>query len=167
MCSSDLKTIDDGYSHLKGIADFNNDGYPDFLINNKNNEYVVIKGKPVDQWPCDEVVMTIHSSYSLTVSNDLDNNGFVDLVTASASRGDQSEYIYLIQPDFKYAKVNYPFDYPRYDTDFISDQLLWQPLFPGDYANGLKSNIKNEAPTAPENLRVGMTDKGMRSEERR
>ena len=156
-----VKTIDDGYSHLKGIADFNNDGYPDFLINNKNNEYVVIKGKPVDQWPCDEVVMTIHSSYSLTVSNDLDNNGFVDLVTASASRGDQSEYIYLIQPDFKYAKVNYPFDYPRYDTDFISDQLLWQPLFPGDYANGLKSNIKNEAPTAPENLRVGMTDKGM------
>lgn len=156
-----VKTIDDGYSHLKGIADFNNDGYPDFLINNKNNEYVVIKGKPVDQWPCDEVVMTIHSSYSLTVSNDLDNNGFVDLATASASRGDQSEYIYLIQPDFKYAKVNYPFDYPRYDTDFISDQLLWQPLFPGDYANGLKSNIKNEAPTAPENLRVGMTDKGM------
>ena len=156
-----VKTIDDGNGHLEGIADFNNDGYPDFLIKNKNNEYVVIKGKPVDQWPCDEVVMTIHSSYSLTVSNDLDNNGFVDLVTASASRGDQSEYIYLIQPDFKYAKVNYPFDYPRYDTDFISDQLLWQPLFPGDYANGLKSNIKNEAPTAPENLRVGITDKGM------
>lgn len=156
-----VKTIDDGNGHLRGIADFNNDGYPDFLIKNKNNEYVVIKGKPVDQWPCDEVVMTIHSSYSLTVSNDLDNNGFVDLVTASASRGDQSEYIYLIQPDFKYAKVNYPFDYPRYDTDFISDQLLWQPLFPGDYANGLKSNIKNEAPTAPENLRVGITDKGM------
>lgn len=156
-----LKTIDDGYRHLEDIADLNNDGYPDFLIKNKNNEYVVIKGKPVDQWPCDEVVMTIHSSYSLTVSNDLDNNGFVDLVTASASRGDQSEYIYLIQPDFKYAKVNYPFDYPRYDTDFISDQLLWQPLFPGDYANGLKSNIKNEAPSVPENLRVGITDKGM------
>lgn len=156
-----VKTIDDGNGHLRGIADFNNDGYPDFLIKNKNNEYVVIKGKPVDQWPCDEVVMTIHSSYSLTVSNDLDNNGFVDLVTASASRGDQSEYIYLIQPDFKYAKVNYPFDYPRYDTDFISDQLLWQPLFPGDYANGLKSNIKNEDPSVPENLRVGITDKGM------
>lgn len=156
-----VKTINDGNGHLEGIADFNNDGYPDFLIKNKNNEYVVIKGKPVDQWPCDEVVMTIHSSYSLTVSNDLDNNGFVDLVTASASRGDQSEYIYLIQPDFKYAKVNYPFDYPRYDTDFISDQLLWQPLFPGDYANGLKSNIKNEAPAVPENLRVGITDKGM------
>lgn len=156
-----VKTIDDGNGHLRGIADFNNDGYPDFLIKNKNDEYVVIKGKPVDQWPCDEVVMTIHSSYSLTVSNDLDNNGFVDLVTASASRGDQSEYIYLIQPDFKYAKVNYPFDYPRYDTDFISDQLLWQPLFPGDYANGLKSNIKNEAPPVPENLRVGITDKGM------
>lgn len=156
-----LKTIDDGYRHLEDIADLNNDGYPDFLIKNKNNEYVVIKGKPVDQWPCDEVVMTIHSSYSLTVSNDLDNNGFVDLVTASASRGDQSEYIYLIQPDFKYAKVNYPFDYPRYDTDFISDQLLWQPLFPGDYANGLKSNIKNESPSVPENLRVGITDKGM------
>lgn len=156
-----VKTIDDGYRHLEDIADLNNDGYPDFLIKNKSNEYVVIKGKPVDQWPCDEVVMTIHSSYSLTVSNDLDNNGFVDLVTASASRGDQSEYIYLIQPDFKYAKVNYPFDYPRYDTDFISDQLLWQPLFPGDYANGLKSNIKNEAPAVPENLRVGITDKGM------
>lgn len=157
-----VKTIDDGNGHLEGIADLNNDGYPDFLLKNNNNEHVVIKGKPVDQWPCDEVVMTIPSSYSLTVSNDLDNNGFVDLVTArptfSMVGGDQTQYcVYLIQPDFKYAKVNYP----RYDTDFISNELLWQPLFPGDYAIGLKSNIKNEAPAAPENLRVGMTDKGM------
>lgn len=133
----------------------NNDGYPDFLIENKNNEYVVIKRKPVDQWPCDEVVMTIHSSYPLMVSNDLDNNGFVDLVTPSVGF-DLTKYIYLIQPDFKYAKVNNP-----YGTEIISNNLLWQPLFPGDYANGLKSNIKNEAPTAPENLRVGITDKGM------
>ena len=151
-----------GDYHLEGVADFNNDGYPDFLLKNNNNERVVIKGKPVDQWPCDEVVMTIHSSYPLTVSNDLDNNGFVDLVTAipkfSPVGGDQTQYcVYLIQPDFKYAKVNYP----RHDTDFISNELLWQPLFPGDYAIGLKSNIKNEAPAAPENLRVGMTDKGM------
>lgn len=156
-----LKINYDGDSHLKGIADLNNDGYPDFLLKNNNNEHVVIKGKPVDQWPCDEVVMTIPSSYSLTVSNDLDNNGFVDLVTAGPGAtpvgGDQTQYcVYLIQPDFKYTKVNYP-----YSTDFISDQLLWQPLFPGDYANGLKSNIKNEAPAAPENLRVGITDKGM------
>lgn len=151
-----------GDYHLEGVADFNNDGYPDFLLKNNNNERVVIKGKPVDQWPCDEVVMTIHSSYPLTVSNDLDNNGFVDLVTAipkfSPVGGDQTQYcVYLIQPDFKYAKVNYP----RHDTDFISNELLWQPLFPGDYAIGLKSNIKNEAPAAPENLRVGITDKGM------
>lgn len=144
-----------GDYHLEGVADFNNDGYPDFLLKNNNNERVVIKGKPVDQWPCDEVVMTIHSSYPLTVSNDLDNNGFVDLVTAipkfSPVGGDQTQYcVYLIQPDFKYAKVNYP----RHDTDFISNELLWQPLFPDDYANGLKSNIKNEAPSAPENLRV-------------
>lgn len=155
-----VKTIDDGNGHLEGIADLNNDGYPDFLLKNNNNEHVVIKGKPVDQWPCDEVVMTIPSSYSLTVSNDLDNNGFVDLVTCLKYHpvgGDQTQYcVYLIQPDFKYTKVNYP-----YSTDFISDQLLWQPLFPGDYANGLKSNIKNEAPTVPENLRVGITDKGM------
>ena len=151
-----------GDYHLEGVADFNNDGYPDFLLKNNNNERVVIKGKPVDQWPCDEVVMTIHSSYPLTVSNDLDNNGFVDLVTAipkfSPVGGDQTQYcVYLIQPDFKYAKVNYP----RHDTDFISNELLWQPLFPGDYANGLKSNIKNEAPAVPDNLRVGITDKGM------
>ena len=155
-----VKTIDDGNGHLEGIADLNNDGYPDFLLKNNNNEHIVIKGKPVDQWPCDEVVMTIPSSYSLTVSNDLDNNGFVDLVTCLKYHpvgGDQTQYcVYLIQPDFKYTKVNYP-----YRTDFISDQLLWQPLFPGDYANGLKSNIKNEAPAAPENLRVGITDKGM------
>lgn len=140
----------DGNYHLEGVADFNNDGYPDFLMRKSNNERVVIKGKPVDQWPCDEVVMTIPSSYSLEISNDLDNNGFVDLVTAGG------DCVYLIQPDFKYAKVNYP-----YGTYIISDKLLWQPLFPGDYANGLKSNIKNEAPAVPENLRVGITDKGM------
>lgn len=152
----------DGNYHLEGVADFNNDGYPDFLMRKSNNERVVIKGKPVDQWPCDEVVMTIPSSYSLNISNDLDNNGFVDLVTAeptfSMLGGDKTQYcVYLIQPDFKYAKVNYP----RHDTDFISNELLWQPLFPGDYAIGLKSNIKNEAPSVPENLRVGITDKGM------
>lgn len=151
----------DGYDHLEGVADLNNDGYPDFLMRKSNNERVVIKGKPVDQWPCDEVVMTIPSSYSLNISNDLDNNGFVDLVTAGPGAtpvgGDHTQYcVYLIQPDFKYAKVNYP-----YGTHIISDKLLWQPLFPGDYANGLKSNIKNEAPAAPENLRVGITDKGM------
>ena len=159
-----VKTIDDGNGHLEGIADLNNDGYPDFLLKNNNNEHVVIKGKPVDQWPCDEVVMTIHSSYPLTVSNDLDNNGFVDLVTASPTAtpvgGDKTQYcVYLIQPDFKYAKVNYP--YSPYDIEIRSQALLWQPLFPGDYANGLKSNIKNEAPAVPENLRVGITDKGM------
>lgn len=59
-----VKTINDGNGHLEGIADLNNDGYPDFLLKNNNNEHVVIKGKPVDQWPCDEVVMTIPSSYS-------------------------------------------------------------------------------------------------------
>ena len=143
----------DGYGHLEGVADFNNDGYPDFLMKKSNNERVVIKGKPVDQWPCDEVVMTIPSSKELTVCQDLDNNGFVDLVDANY------DYIYLIQPDFKYTKVNYPYGY--YDIDIRSKDLLWQPLFPGDYANGLKSNIKNEAPSVPENLRVGITDKGM------
>lgn len=157
-----VKINDNGRFYLEGVADFNNDGYPDFLMRKSGEESVVIiKGKPVDQWPCDEVVMTIPSSYSLNISNDLDNNGFVDLVTAGPGAtpvgGDQTQYcVYLIQPDFKYTKVNYP-----YRTDFISDQLLWQPLFPGDYANGLKSNIKNEAPAAPENLRVGITDKGM------
>lgn len=156
-----VKINDNGRFYLEGVADFNNDGYPDFLMEKSNNEYVVIKGKPVDQWPCDEVVMTIPSSYSLNISNDLDNNGFVDLVTAGPGAtpvgGDKTQYcVYLIQPDFKYAKVNYP-----YGTHIISDKLLWQPLFPGDYANGLKSNIKNEAPAVPENLRVGITDKGM------
>ena len=157
-----VKINDNGSFNLEGVADFNNDGYPDFLMRKSGKESVVIKGKPVDQWPCDEVVMTIPSSYPLMVSNDLDNNGFVDLVTArprfSQVGGDDTQYcVYLIQPDFKYAKVNYPL----YDTDFISNELLWQPLFPGDYANGLKSNIKNEAPAVPDNLRVGITDKGM------
>lgn len=157
-----VKINDNGSFNLEGVADFNNDGYPDFLMRKSGKESVVIKGKPVDQWPCDEVVMTIPSSYPLMVSNDLDNNGFVDLVTArprfSQVGGDDTQYcVYLIQPDFKYAKVNYPL----YDTDFISNELLWQPLFPGDYANGQKSNIKNEAPSTPENLRVGITDKGM------
>lgn len=157
-----VKINDNGSFNLEGVADFNNDGYPDFLMRKSGKESVVIKGKPVDQWPCDEVVMTIPSSYPLMVSNDLDNNGFVDLVTArprfSQVGGDDTQYcVYLIQPDFKYAKVNYPL----YDTDFISNELLWQPLFPGDYANGQKSNIKNEAPAVPDNLRVGITDKGM------
>lgn len=156
-----VSTYDQHNYCLEGVADLNNDGYPDFLLKKSSKERVIIKGKPVDQWPCDEVVMTIPSSAALTVCHDLDNNGFVDLIVGKpkfqAVGGDQTQYcVYLIQPDFKYVKVNYP-----YYSGQCSNLLLWQSLFQGDYANGFKSNIRNEAPSAPENLRVGMTDKGM------
>lgn len=43
----------------------------------------------------------------------------------------------------------------------VSNEYLWQPLTPGAYPNGYKSNIKNEAPSAPAHVTATSVPEGL------
>ena len=142
------------YLYLHAVEDLNNDGYPDYILHNRErDEYIVIKGKPMDEWPCTEKVMQFSDSYKLGM--DFDNNGYKDFYS--------KEDFLLVQPDFKYIKVSrsgYTSSYNSYDPDDFKE-TTWQPLTKDSYPNGLLSTIKNEAPAAPTNVRAYMTENGL------
>lgn len=153
---------------IQDVADFNNDGYPDYLVYDDFKKYYIIKGKPISEWPCSEIVASF--SEGVKVINDLDNNGYIDLMTSERYSYDCN--LYLMQPNFKFVKLkqpqinnsesyiaNYTNQYKR-----IEKETLWQPLYKGGYPNGWVSNIKNKAPEAPANIRAYMTDKGLQLE---
>lgn len=152
---SDYMTLNYYNLYLFAVEDLNNDGYPDYIFHTADeyDEYLVIKGKPMDEWPCTEEVMHFSGSYKLGM--DFDNNGYKDFYS--------KEDFLLVQPDFKYIKVknaNYNYVWTSSDPDDFKE-TTWQPLTKGGYPNGLLSTIKNEAPTAPTNVRAYMTENGL------
>lgn len=146
----------DGYT-LKGFADFNSDGYPDGIYekNQRPYYYVIVKGKPKSEWPCDEIVFkTPEGTNDFYVLPDIDNNGYPDIYVST----DPHVYnLYLMQENFGYTKLATP-KYNCYDE---LSELVWQPLTPGAYPNGFKTAIKNEAPSAPTNVTATQTSNGL------
>lgn len=147
---------------MYGFADFNNDGYVDgyFFDQPENQKYynlVIIKGKPMDDWPCTQTVVVPlpyckagwydHPDVNIV---DLDNNGFLDLFISYSNKG----YLMLMDKDFQYTITDSGFD-------IGTDEYHWQPLTPGAYPNGYKSNIKNEAPTAPTHVTATSVPEGL------
>lgn len=147
---------------MYGFADFNNDGYVDgyFFDQPENQKYynlVIIKGKPMDAWPCTQTVVVPlpyckagwydHPNVNIV---DLDNNGFLDLFISYSNKG----YLMLMDKDFQYTITDSGFD-------IGTDEYHWQPLTPGAYPNGYKSNIKNEAPTAPTHVTATSVPEGL------
>lgn len=148
---------------MYGFADFNNDGYVDgyFFDQPKNQKYynlVIIKGKPMDDWPCTQTVVVPlpyckagwydHPSVNIL---DIDNNGFLDLFIEATNKG----YLMLMDKDFQYTIIDYS------GNHFGPDEYHWQPLTPGAYPNGYKSSIKNEAPTAPTHVTATSVPEGL------
>ena len=148
---------------MYGFADFNNDGYVDgyFFDQPENQKYynlVIIKGKPMDDWPCTQTVVVPlpyckagwydHPNVNIV---DLDNNGFLDLFIEATNKG----YLMLMDKDFQYTIIDYS------GNHFGPDEYHWQPLTPGAYPNGYKSNIKNEAPTAPTHVTATSVPEGL------
>lgn len=154
---------------MRGFADFNNDGYVDgyFLDKVKDGDYcnlVIVKGKPIEEWPCKQTVVipipgaSIEGSYVRINLIDFDNNGYLDFYFQNSySRYDEKKII-LFDKDFSYRTVS------GEELDFITDgfdEYHWQPLTPDAYPNGYKSNIKNEAPSAPTNVTVTSVSNGL------
>lgn len=143
--------------NMEGFADFNNDGYLDgyFLDHPEGQDYynmVIVKGKPMSEWPCrGTVAIPLKTSGNIKLL-DIDNNGYLDIFVGNS--------IYLMDKDFTYTELKnvqtqYGFDFNRFD------EYHWQPLTPGAYPNGYKSSIKNEAPSVPAHVTATSVPEGL------
>ena len=143
---------------MRGFADFNNDGNADGYFFD-NGYMVIVKGKPMSEWPCTETVAIpvglryMSDKFKLL---DVDNNGYIDFL--------YDGNVWLMDKDFKYTKMQSPFGLDKDGHDYGSDyydEFHWQPLTPGAYPNGLASSIANEAPSVPANVSAQNTANGL------
>lgn len=141
---------------MRGFADFNNDGNADGYFFD-NGYMVIVKGKPMSEWPCTETVaIPVGPAYSYDMLLDVDNNGYLDILSTGN--------VWLMDKDFKYTKMQSPFGLDKDGHDYGSDyydEFHWQPLTPGAYPNGLASSIANEAPSVPANVSAQNTANGL------
>ena len=141
-----------------GFADFNNDGYLDgwYMTGRYKGEVlrvVIVKGKPIEEWPCSEIIeIPISMDYPNII--DIDNNGYLDFVFYNQYGG----HAILMDKDFGYKIVN--ITQSCYCTDQYYERA-WLPLTRNAYPAGLLSNIKNEAPKAPQYVSAQQTEEGL------
>lgn len=147
------------YQHkIDGFADFNNDGYLDgwYMTGQYKGEVlrvVIVKGKPIEEWPCSEIIeIPISMNYPNII--DIDNNGYLDLVFSDRDCG----YAILMGKDFNYNIVNISSSFYSNDQYY---ERNWLPLTRNAYPAGLLSNIKNEAPKAPQYVSAQQTEDGL------
>ena len=148
-----------------GFADFNNDGYLDgwYITGQYQGEVsriVIVKGKPIEEWPCSETIEIPFphnkSSFKPTII-DKDNNGYLDFVFALPDRYGGSCAL-LMDKNFDCKIVNISQSYYKRDQ---YDEHTWLPLIRNAYPAGLLSNIKNEAPKAPQYVSAQQTEDGL------
>lgn len=154
--------------NMEGFADFNNDGYVDgyFLDHPEGQDYynmVIVKGKPMSEWPCKETVVIPLKECTFYAGGepsfkfvDFSNNGYLDIIV-------DNSFVLLMDKDFSFQKAQYETapDYRSNDGLKSIDEYHWQPLTPGAYPNGYKSNIKNEAPTVPAHVTATSVPEGL------
>ena len=133
---------------LSGVADMNNDGYIDLIIN-QNSSVVSIALGSADY--------TFDKIYSYLLPEDcrysgvfdVNNDGFLDII--KEEYGDE-DYGYII-----YLKENMDYELERYKSLPDDNATIWDIDCDGvpdfDYFL-MKSNSKNEIPEAPQNIRV-------------
>lgn len=150
--------FEDRLGSFDGFADFNNDGYLDgwYMTGQYKGEVlrvVIVKGKPIEEWPCSEIIeIPISMHYPKII--DIDNNGYLDFVFYNQYGG----HAILMDKDFGYKIVN--ITQSCYCTDQYYERA-WLPLTRNAYPAGLLSNIKNEAPKAPQYVSAQQTEDGL------
>lgn len=150
--------FEDRLGSFDGFADFNNDGYLDgwYMTGQYKGEVsrvVIVKGKPIEEWPCSEIIeIPISMHYPNII--DIDNNGYLDFVFYNQYGG----HAILMDKDFGYKIVN--ITQSCYCTDQYYERA-WLPLIRNAYPAGLLSNIKNEAPKAPQYVSAQQTEDGL------
>lgn len=157
--------------NMVGFEDFNNDGYVDgyFLDHSEGQSYynlVIVKGKPMSEWPCKETVViplkecTFYAGGSKPSFKfvDFSNNGYLDIIV-------DNSFVLLMDKDFSFQKAQYETvpdsDYRSVDGLKSINEYHWQPLTPGAYPNGYKSSIKNEAPSVPTHVTATAVPEGL------
>ena len=150
--------FEDRLGSFDGFADFNNDGYLDgwYMTGQYKGEVsrvVIVKGKPIEEWPCTETIEISISGREPRII-DIDNNGYLDFVFYSQYGG----HAILMDKDFGYKIVN--ITQSCYCTDQYYERA-WLPLTRNAYPAGLLSNIKNEAPNAPQYVSAQQTEDGL------
>lgn len=157
--------------NMVGFEDFNNDGYVDgyFLDHPEGQSYynlVIVKGKPMSEWPCKETVViplkecTFYAGGSKPSFKfvDFSNNGYLDIIV-------DNSFVLLMDKDFSFQKAQYETvpdsDYRSVDGLKSINEYHWQPLTPGAYPNGYKSSIKNEAPSVPTHVTATSVPEGL------
>lgn len=154
--------------NMEGFADFNNDGYVDgyFLDHPEGQDYynmVIVKGKPMSEWPCKETVVIPLKECTFYAGGepsfkfvDFSNNGYLDIIVGNS-------FVLLMDKDFSFQKAQYETvpDYRSVDGLKSIDEYHWQPLTPGAYPNGYKSSIKNEAPSVPAHVTATSVPEGL------
>ncbi len=164
------------------LEDFNNDGYPDFM-DWKNAKTLRCYLGDAENSYSQYVEMTLPQEYSrgseyynrIYSARDIDNNGYLDLlIYGDYINGARVGFVVYIYPDWSIAaqaielgSSTYGIDesilngYPFADINGDgSPELAGTDYYPGN-TYSLKSRITNEAPTAPTNLRVTQTEKGV------
>lgn len=154
--------------NMEGFADFNNDGYVDgyFLDHPEGQDYynmVIVKGKPMSEWPCKETVVIPLKECTFYAGGepsfkfvDFSNNGYLDIIVGNS-------FVLLMDKDFSFQKAQYETvpDYRSVDGLKSINEYHWQPLTPGAYPNGYKSSIKNEAPSVPAHVTATSVPEGL------
>lgn len=155
--------------NMVGFEDFNNDGYVDgyFLDHPEGQSYynlVIVKGKPMSEWPCKETVViplkecTFYAGGSKPSFKfvDFSNNGYLDIIV-------DNSFVLLMDKDFSFQKAQYETDPDYRSVDGLKsiNEYHWQPLTPGAYPNGYKSSIKNEAPSVPTHVTATSVPEGL------
>lgn len=154
--------------NMEGFADFNNDGYVDgyFIDHPEGQDYynmVIVKGKPMSEWPCKETVVIPLKECTFYAGGepsfkfvDFSNNGYLDIIV-------DNSFVLLMDKDFSFQKAQYETapDYRSVDGLKSIDEYHWQPLTPGAYPNGYKSSIKNEAPSVPAHVTATSVPEGL------
>ena len=155
--------------NMVGFEDFNNDGYVDgyFLDHPEGQSYynlVIVKGKPMSEWPCKETVViplkecTFYAGGSKPSFKfvDFSNNGYLDIIV-------DNSFVLLMDKDFSFQKAQYETDSDYRSVDGLKsiNEYHWQPLTPGAYPNGYKSSIKNEAPSVPTHVTATSVPEGL------
>ncbi len=97
---------------MEGFADFNNDGYVDgyFIDHPEGQDYynmVIVKGKPMSEWPCKETVAIPLKECTFYAGGepsfkfvDFSNNGYLDIIV-------DNSFVLLMDKDFSFQKAQY------------------------------------------------------------
>ena len=136
-----------------GAEDLNSDGYVDIVLQQNSKTIAVYWGNQENQYS-DYTSYTVPVEIQTCWIQEMDNNGCPDILVSSADKGGAIVYM---ERD-KFAKVepidseSWAFDGTLYTADRDGDGV--PDICDENYYTKVYSNIRNEAPKAPRNIRA-------------